>query len=84
MLIWRCSMLLSSEESIHIEFTVVWAHVIALITKQMSTTDGAIDQKLIYDLEWIYYCLLPKAVMQMKHLPSAKFYLSLSAQIKHT
>ena len=51
----------------------------------MSTTDGAIDQKLIYDLEWIYYCLLPKTKckwMQMKHLPSAKFYLSLSAQIK--
>ena len=51
----------------------------------MSTTDGAIDQKLINDLEWIYYCLLPKTVMQMKHLPSAKlakFYLSLSAQIK--
>ena len=48
----------------------------------MSTTDGAIDQKLIYDLEWIYYCLPPKTVMQMKHLSSAKFYLSLSAQIK--
>ena len=48
----------------------------------MSTTDGDIDQKLSYDLEWIYYCLLPKTVMQMKHLPSAKFYLSLSAQIK--
>ena len=48
----------------------------------MSTTDGAIDQKLFYDLEWIYYCLLPKTVMQMKHLPSAKFYLSISAQIK--
>ena len=29
----------------------------------MSTTDGAIDQKIIYDLEWIYYCLLPKTVM---------------------
>ena len=27
----------------------------------MSTTDGATDQKLIYDLEWIYYCLLPKS-----------------------
>ena len=51
----------------------------------MSTTDGASDQKLIYDLEWKYYCLLPKTVMQMKHLPSAKFYLSLSTQIKqHT
>ena len=41
----------------------------------MSTTDGAIDQKLFYDLEWIYHCLLPKIVMQMKHLP-------FSAQIK--
>ena len=48
----------------------------------MSTTDGAIDQQLIYDLKWIYYCLLPKTVMQMKHLPSAKSYLSLSEQIK--
>ena len=38
---------------------------------------------VFYDLEWIYYCLLPKTVMQMKHLPSAKFYLSISAQIKH-
>ena len=48
----------------------------------MSTTDGAIDQKLFYDLEWIYNCLLPKTVMQMKHLPSRKFYLSHLAQIK--
>ena len=48
----------------------------------MSTTDGAIGQKLFYDLEWIYHCLLPKTVMQMKHLPSTKFYLSLLAQIK--
>ena len=38
--------------------------------------------KLFYDLEWIYHCLLPKAIMQMKQIPSAKFYLSLSAQIK--
>ena len=48
----------------------------------MSTIDGAIDKKLFYDLEWIYHCLLPKTIMQMKHLPSIKFYLSLSAQIK--
>ena len=48
----------------------------------MSTTDGAIDQKLFYDLEWIYYCLLPKAFIQMKHLPSTKLYVSLLAQIK--
>ena len=48
----------------------------------MSTTDGAIDQKLLYDLELIYHCLLPKTVMQMKHMPSTKFHLSLSAQIK--
>ena len=34
----------------------------------MLTTDGAIDQKLFYDLEWIYYCLLPKTVMQMKQM----------------
>ena len=31
--------------------TVVWAHDIAVITKWMSTTDGAIDQKLFNDLE---------------------------------
>ena len=47
----------------------------------MSTTDGAIDQKSFYGLEWIYYCLLPKPIMQMKHLPSTKFDLLLSAQI---
>ena len=27
--------------------TVVWAHLIALITKQMSTTDGAIKKKMV-------------------------------------
>ena len=48
----------------------------------MPTTDGAIDQKLFYDLEWIYFRLLLKTVMQMKHLPTTTFYLSLSAQIK--
>ena len=48
----------------------------------MSTTDGAIDQKLFSDLEWIYHCLLPKTFLQMKRLQSTKFYLSLSAQIK--
>ena len=49
----------------------------------MSTTDGAIDQKLFSDLEWIYHCLLPKTVLQMKRLQSTKFvHLSLSAQIK--
>ena len=48
----------------------------------MSTTDGAIDQKLFSDLEWIYHCLLLKTVLQMKRLQSTKFYLSLSAQIK--
>ena len=26
----------------------------------MSTTDGGIEQKLFYDLEWIYYCVVPK------------------------
>ena len=44
----------------------------------MSTTDdciGAIDQNLFYDLEWKYHCLLPKTVMQMKHLASTKFYV---------
>ena len=41
----------------------------------MSTTDGAIDQKL--------YCLLLKTVMQIKHQPTTKYDLSLSAQIKH-
>ena len=49
----------------------------------MSTTDGAIDQRLYMDLEWIYHCLLPKTVTQIKHLAWTKFYLSLSAQIKH-
>ena len=48
----------------------------------MSTTDGALDQKLFYDLEWIFYCLLPKICMQMKYLPSTKFYVSFLAQIK--
>ena len=48
----------------------------------MSTTDGAIDEKLFYDLEWLYHCLLPKTIMQMKHLPPRKFYLSFLAQIK--
>ena len=48
----------------------------------MSTTDSAMDQKSFYDLQWICQCLLPKTVMQMKHLPSTKFYLSLLAQIK--
>ena len=48
----------------------------------MSTTDGIIDQRLFHDLEWIDHCLLPKTIMQMKHLPSTKFYLSHSAQIK--
>ena len=42
----------------------------------MSTTDGAIDQKLFSDLEWIYHCLLLKTVLQMKRLQSTKFYLS--------
>ena len=36
----------------------------------MLTTYGAIDQNLFYALRWIYYCLIPKRVMQMKHLPS--------------
>ena len=48
----------------------------------MSTTDGAIDQNLFYDLKWIFNCQLPKTNMQMKHLSSTKFYLSLSAQIR--
>ena len=48
----------------------------------MPTADGTIDQKLFFDLEGIFYCLLPKTIMQMKHLQSTKFYLSLSAQIK--
>ena len=48
----------------------------------MSTTDGAIEQKLFYDLQWICYCLLSKTFMQMKHMPSTKLYLSLSAQIE--
>ena len=49
----------------------------------MSTTKGAINQKKSNDLDRIY-CLLPKTVLQMKHLPSAKFYLSLLAQITQT
>ena len=48
----------------------------------MSTIDGALDQKLLYDIEWILYGLLPKTVLQMKHLPSTKFHSSLLAQIK--
>ena len=32
----------------------------------MPTTDGAIEQKLFYDLEWIYYCLLPKTISPSK------------------
>ena len=36
----------------------------------MSTADDDYDQKLFYYLEWIYHCLLPKAVKQMTHLPS--------------
>ena len=44
----------------------------------MSTTDGAIDQNLFYDLKKTDYSLIPKKVMQMKYLPSTKFYLSLS------
>ena len=36
----------------------------------MSTIDGAIDQNLSYDLEWIYHCLIPRTVMHMKHLAS--------------
>ena len=40
----------------------------------MLPTDGTIEQKLFSDLEWIYYCLLSKTVMQIKHLPSTKFY----------
>ena len=39
----------------------------------MSTTDGAIDQKSFYDLEGIYYCLLPKTDMEMKYLASTNF-----------
>ena len=42
----------------------------------MSTTDGSIDQNLFYDLKWIYYFLLTKIVMQIKHLPSTKFFVS--------
>ena len=48
----------------------------------MSTTDGAIGQKLFYDKDWIHFCLLPKTVIEMKHLPSAKLYSPLLAQIK--
>ena len=48
--------------SAEIMISVVWAHVIALITRYMSTTDGATDQTLFYDLEWIYYCLIPKTI----------------------
>ena len=51
-----------SEGKLKLFHTVVSAHLKALITKYMSTTDGAIDQKLSYDLEWIYHCLLLKTV----------------------
>ena len=60
-------------QSVWLSPTVVWAHVIAFITNQISSTDGATDQKLFYDLECIYFCPLSKTVMQMKHLPSVKF-----------
>ena len=49
----------------------------------MSTTDGAIDQKLFHDLEWIFYCLLQIIFMQMKHLPTTKLYILFLAKIKH-
>ena len=48
----------------------------------MSTTDGAIDQNLFHDFKWVFYCLLPKTLMQIKHLPSTKFDSSLLAQVK--
>ena len=48
----------------------------------MSTTNGAFDQKAFYDLEWIYYCGLPKNSYGKKYLPPTKFYRALSAQIK--
>ena len=48
----------------------------------MSTTDGAIDKKLIYDLEWIYYCLPPKNINTNETAAINKIYSSLSAQIK--
>ena len=34
-----------------LQATVVWAHAKAVITKLMSTTDGAINQNLFYDLK---------------------------------
>ena len=55
---------------------------LALVTNQMLTTDGVIGQKLLYVSDWIYYCLLPKTFIQLKHLPSTISYLSLSARIK--
>ena len=30
----------------------------------MTTTDGAIDQKLFYELEWIYNCPLLKTFIK--------------------
>ena len=51
--------------------TVVLAHVVALISKLMSTTDGAIDQKKLWFRMHILFST-SETVMQMKHLPSAK------------
>ena len=48
--------------------TVLWTHFIALITKNMSTLDSAIDRKSFYEPEKMFYCLLPKKYMQMKDL----------------
>ena len=47
----------------------------------MSTTDGAIDQKLFYDLEKMYYCLLPRTYTYGTCAINKILFL-LSAQIK--
>ena len=41
----------------------------------MSTTDGTIDQKLFFDLEWTHHGLQPKTYIKMKHLPSTKKFI---------
>ena len=48
----------------------------------MSTTDGAIDKTYFVCEIDILLSNTEKKIMQIKHLPLTKFYLSLSAQIK--
>ena len=38
----------------------------------MSTTDGAINQNHLMILEGLYYCLVPKTDLEMKHRAPTK------------